>query len=117
MGGEDDLMMQRRRNVELKRQLGIRKKKQILFGRDIDGSEGGKEFNVPQKAHLSDFAKVQVGVGVRAQGEVSKMLSYGLEEAYPAALEKERNRLRMQSKNKREGTERDVLRVLRRSGF
>ena len=40
IGGED-LTMRRRRHIELRRQNGVRKKKGVLFGRDMDGGEGG----------------------------------------------------------------------------
>ena len=44
----EDLTMKRRRYIELRRQNEIRRKKGILFGRDIDGGEGGNEFVVPR---------------------------------------------------------------------
>jgi len=83
----EDLVMKRRRHVELKRQKNIRIKKGILLGRDVDGSEGGVEFVVPYSAHLSEESKYTVACGLRSAGVVQDVMVSGMMRAEPTVIE------------------------------
>jgi len=83
----EDLVMKRRRHVELKRQQNIREKKGKLLGRDVDGSEGGREFIVPYSAHLNEESKYSVSCGLRSAGVVEDALSSGVMRVVPKCVE------------------------------
>ena len=100
MDGED-LLMRRRRANELKRQEELRRKKAILYGRDLDGGEGGNEFVVPHSAHLSDVSKYHVSCGLRSRGVVDNFVSAGLGRAAPEA--KKVKRMKEEKEKRREG--------------
>lgn len=86
----EDLVMKRRRHVELKRQKIIREKKGILLGRDVDGSEGGVEFVVPYNAHLNEESKYTVACGLRSAGVVQDVLMNGKMRAEPIVRERKK---------------------------
>ena len=88
----EDLTMKRRRYIELRRQNEIRRKKGILFGRDIDGGEGGNEFVVPSTARLNDENKYFVSCGLRSSGSVNSIISVGVQLAAPVVARDRKNR-------------------------
>ena len=65
---------------------GIEKKGKLL-GRDVDGSEGGREFIVPYSAHLNEESKYSVSCGLRSAGVVEDALSSGVMRAVPKCVE------------------------------
>ena len=97
----EDMVMKRRRHVELRRQHEYRRKKAVLFGRDIDGGEGGTEFVVPTHARLNDHSKLVVACGLRSAGVVTNVVQSGLMMALPE-IEK-RHAERAEENKKREG--------------
>ena len=88
----EDLVMRRRRANELKRQEELRRKKGVLFGRDLDGGEGGNEFVVAASAHLNDEAKYFVSCGLRGRGVVDGVVSASLGRAEGESLRRKKER-------------------------
>ncbi|GMI34975.1 hypothetical protein TrCOL_g10986 [Triparma columacea] len=86
----EDLVMRRRRVIELRRQNEIRRKKSVLFGRDIVGSEGASEFTVPSQAYLNNSSKYGVACGLRASAFVESSSKNGLFLATPQVMRERR---------------------------
>jgi hypothetical protein len=88
----EDLVMRRRRANEVVRQEEMRRKKGILYGRDLDGGEGGNEFIVPTHAHLNDESKYHVSCGLRARGTIDNVISASRGTAEPQIIKRKKER-------------------------
>ena len=75
---------------QLRRQNEIRRKKSVLFGRDIVGSEGASEFTVPSQAYLNNESKYGVACGLRASAFVESSSKNGLFLATPQVVRERR---------------------------